>query len=138
MNHKQKLAYTLLGAVIMAVGIIIGQRGTPDIKAQNNGVFDKISCRALEVIDENGNEAIVLSTELTDSGESGDPPRANGVLVLDKQGNGSISLACYPQKNRIQVTGEGVVESVILSVDEERDASINIYDGLGRIAWEAP
>ena len=29
MNHKQKLGYTLLGAVIMAVGIIIGQWGTP-------------------------------------------------------------------------------------------------------------
>ncbi len=33
MNHKQKLGYTLLGAGIMAIGIIIGQVITPDIDA---------------------------------------------------------------------------------------------------------
>ena len=54
MNHKQKLAYILLGAGIMAVGIIIGQFITPNIEAQSNGVFDKIPCRELEVV--NGKE----------------------------------------------------------------------------------
>ena len=54
MNYKQKLGYTLLGAGIMALGIIIGQAITPDIEAQSNGVFDKITCRGIEVVDENG------------------------------------------------------------------------------------
>ena len=62
MNHKQKLGYIGLGAVIMALGIIIGQWVTPDIEAQNNGVFDKITCREIEVIDKDGNEAIRLYT----------------------------------------------------------------------------
>ena len=35
MNYKQKLGYMALGAGILAVGIIIGQWGTPDIEAQN-------------------------------------------------------------------------------------------------------
>ena len=61
MNYKQKLGYTLLGAGIMALGIIIGQLGTPDIEAQSNGVFDKITCREIEVVDEDGNKAIVLA-----------------------------------------------------------------------------
>ena len=67
MNNKQKLGYTLFGAVIMAVGIAIGQVITPDIEAQNNGVFDKVVCRELEVVDKDGNKAIVLRSKVSDS-----------------------------------------------------------------------
>ena len=35
MNHKQKLGYTLFGAGIMAIGIIIGHVITPEIEAQS-------------------------------------------------------------------------------------------------------
>ena len=49
MNHRQKLGYMALGAVIMAVGITIGQFVTPNIEAQSNGVFDTIVCRELFV-----------------------------------------------------------------------------------------
>ena len=62
MNHKQKLGYMLLGAGIMAVGITIGQFITPNIEAQSNGVFDKITCRKIEVVDEKGKRAIVLQS----------------------------------------------------------------------------
>ena len=75
MNHKQKLGYTLLGAGIMAVGITIGQFVTPNIEAQNNGVFDKIVCREIEVVDQDGNQAISL----------GSNERGNGVIVYDNQ-----------------------------------------------------
>ena len=44
-NHKPKLGYMALGAGILALGIIIGQWGTPDIEAQSNGVFDEITSR---------------------------------------------------------------------------------------------
>ena len=54
MNHKQKLGYMALGALILAVGITIGQFVTPNIEAQNNGVFDKVVCRELEVVDKAG------------------------------------------------------------------------------------
>ena len=46
----------------MAVGITIGQWGTPGIEAQSNGVFDKITCRELEVVDKDGNKAIGLQS----------------------------------------------------------------------------
>ncbi|MYE88319.1 hypothetical protein F4X33_04905 [Candidatus Poribacteria bacterium] len=62
MNHKQKLGYTLLGAGIIAVGITIGQFITPNIEAQSNGVFDKITCHEIEVVDEKGKRAIVLQS----------------------------------------------------------------------------
>ena len=60
MNHKQKLGYMALGAGILAVGIIIGQFVTPDIEAQSNGVFDKITCRGIGVIDKDGEMTILV------------------------------------------------------------------------------
>lgn len=86
MNHKQKLGYTLLGAGIMAVGITIGQFITPDIEAQSNGVFDKITCREIEVVDTKGNKAIV-------SGSGGQAPfRENWVTIHYPQGDKAIQL----------------------------------------------
>ena len=82
MNNKQKLGYTLLGAGIMAVGITIGQWGTPGIEAQSNGVFDKITCRELEVVDKDGNKAIGLQSN----------DKSNSVSVYDRQGEQAIDL----------------------------------------------
>ena len=136
MKRKVCVRSMVLGAVIMLVGLVVGAIVSPPLIAQRNGVFDKITCRELEVLDENGNLAIVLSTELINRDNG---PKANGVLVLDKQGNGGgIELICRAEKNWIQVSGEGTIESINLSVGEQRDASIYISDGLGKVAWEAP
>ena len=136
MKRKVCVRSMVLGAVIMLVGLAVGAIVSPPLIAQKNGVFDKITCRELEVLDENGNLAIVLSTELISRDNE---PKANGVLVLDKQHNGGgIKLICGAQKNWINVSGEGATESINLSVGEQRDASIYISDGLGKVAWEAP
>ena len=60
MQNKQKLGYMALGAGIMALGIIIGQWGTPDIEAQSNGVFDEITSRSLRIVDKHGKDAILF------------------------------------------------------------------------------
>lgn len=82
MNHKQKLGYMALGAGIMAVGITIGAIVCSPLVAQENGFFDKIVCREFEVVDKDGNKAIVL-----DSNE-----RVNAVTVYDREGNKAIDL----------------------------------------------
>ena len=64
MNSKQKFGYTILGAVIMAVGIGIGAIISPSLTAQSNGVFDEIVCRKLTVVNEEGTEKIVLEENL--------------------------------------------------------------------------
>ena len=64
MNHKQKLGYTVLGAVIMLVGIGVGAIVTPPLVAQGRDrVFDTIMCNALVVVDEAGTHRIVMGTE---------------------------------------------------------------------------
>ena len=80
MNHKQKLGYMALGAGILAIGIIIGQWGTPDIEAQNKGVFDEIQCKNLIIVDDAGKQAIEL-------GQNG-----NDVLIYDRAGQIRIAL----------------------------------------------
>ena len=80
MNHKQKLGYMALGAGILAIGIIIGQWGTPDIEAQNKGVFDEIQCKNLIIVDDAGKRAIEL-------GQNG-----NDVLIYDRAGQIRIAL----------------------------------------------
>ena len=58
MNTKQKLGYTMLGAVIMLVGMSVGSILSPTLIAQNNGVFDEIQCTKLTVVNELGEERI--------------------------------------------------------------------------------
>lgn len=88
MNHKQKFLYTLLGAGIMAVGITIGQFITPNIDAQSNGVFDKVICRELEVVDAKGNKAIVLA------GGDGERYSTNHLIIYYPQSKEGIELMC--------------------------------------------
>ena len=91
MNQKQKLGYMALGAGIMAIGIIIGQVITPDIEAQSNGVFDKITCRELEVVDEKGNRGIhLLAVGDTNLIVIGDNSPGTGRIYLgtDHESNG--------------------------------------------------
>ena len=61
MTHKQKLGYMGLGAAILALGIAIGQVLTPNLDAQQNGVFNRIECNTLTLVDELGGEQIQLS-----------------------------------------------------------------------------
>ena len=106
MNHKQKLGYTLLGAGIMALGIIIGQFSTPDIEAQSNGVFDKVICHRLEVVDKHGKAKVILAAE---------EEQGNGVFLYDKKGKVMIALATFDE-------------------DKENGNGIYIYDQRGKIA----
>ena len=108
MQNKQKLGYMALGAGILALGIIIGQWVTPDIEAQNNGVFDKITCRELEVVDKDGKKAIVLQ-----SSEEG----VSRIVVYESQNNranvAGITMAVADYANQVIIAdkthnGEGI------------------------------
>lgn len=108
MNYKQKLGYMALGAGILALGIIIGQFVTPDIKAQStdlpmdlddielppsNRRFNKITCREIEVVDKDGNKAIVLFT--------GGVFKGRGIKIYDRKGNPAVVLSSDDLSNKL-------------------------------------
>ena len=66
MNYRQKLGYTLLGAVIMLTGMTIDSILAPPSVAQQNGVFNEIQCSKLTVVSQTGKPAIILSSDPTD------------------------------------------------------------------------
>ena len=96
MNHKQKLGYMALGAGILAIGIIIGQFVTPDIEAQSNGVFDKITCREIEVIDKGGETAIRLHTT-----------KHGGDIRLDSKDGRIATMSIDERGGSIYLSGKG-------------------------------
>ena len=93
MNHKQKLGYILLGAGIMALGIIIGQFITPNIEAQSGGVFDKITCREIEVVGSKGNKAIVLTSHEVES----------KMVFYDREEKPAVKLASSVMGNEVLI-----------------------------------
>jgi hypothetical protein len=83
MNNKQKFGYTLLGALIMLIGIGVGAIVSPPLIAQRNAVFGEIVCNQLKVVDKYGKEAVLLVAREI----------ANGVIVCNKEGKSVISLS---------------------------------------------
>ena len=61
MNHKEKLGYIGLGAVIMLIGMSVGSILTPQLVVQHNGVFDTITYREIKVVDKTGEAKIYLT-----------------------------------------------------------------------------
>ena len=119
MNYKQKLGYMALGAGLLAVGIIIGQWGTPDIEAQSNGVFDKIACREIEVIDKDGNEAIRLYT----TKHGGD------IRMYSKDGR-IASMGITEYGGSVYLSGKGNNGDGVVSMDtSENTAHLKLNNG---------
>ena len=121
MNHKQKLGYIGLGAVIMALGIIIGQWVTPDIEAQNNGVFDKITCREIEVIDKDGNEAIRLYTT-----------KHGGDIRMESKDGRIATISVDESGGSIFLFGKGksLDKGTVSMRTDEDGASLAVSDGI--------
>ena len=143
MNHKQKLGYTLLGAGIMALGIIIGQVITPDIEAQSNVVLDEITCRSLKVVDKDGKMAIDLSTSdgggrhivvYNKEGRTGinlvvEEVLGNSVAIFEKDGGLGIGLSAWETGNRVSLQkGSGRLE---LFVDDDEFSQVEAYWAYG-------
>ena len=132
MNHKQKLAYMALGALILALGITIGQVITPTIEAQNNGVFDDITCRSLRVVDEKGDRAISLSSY------SHEAFPETAITVWDRAGASAADNSKHKKAFEVNISGLSNVLKVydkdLLFPKEPKDTGIGFYtfyDNLG-------
>lgn len=127
MNTLQKFLYMALGAVIMALGIIIGQFVTQDIEAQANGVFDKIQCRELVVVNKHGGYAIELV-----SNEEG-----NQVSVFNKHGKLGIDLVTTEDDNAITIFDHYKNPRVFLVSGKKVDG-LAVLDKAGNVEASIP
>ena len=131
MNYKQKSGYMLLGAGLLAVGIIIGQLIEPDMETDLNGVLEKIRCRELEVVDANGNKAISLRSDAASSMS----------VYYDKQGNVAMLMGCIDEKDRgVSIYDQYGRLLVGLSSasgwDNLKGSGLTVYDMQGNAAVE--
>ena len=138
MNYKQKLGYMALGAGILAIGIIIGQFVTPDIEAQSNSVFDKITCREIEVIDKNGEPTIIMQDGAInvygkDGGIAQMSTDEHGGVVLAHGKNGGIaSMYTTEHGGRVNVASkEG--ETTAAMFTGEQGGMVSVYNNHGKI-----
>ena len=126
---RQKFFYTVLGAVIMLIGMGVGTIISPPLIAQDspeNGVFNEIECRRLMVRDKAGNKAVALYAEAL----------GNSVAIYNPGGKRGLILQTGKQRNGVTVRNEVGENRVRLFVSEELGnmVSINSPAGQGRIS----
>ena len=153
MKRKICVRSMVLGAVMMLIGLAVGAIVSPPLIAQRNSVFDKVTCRELEVVNAKGKKAIrLISSE-----------KSNGIVIYNERGDSAVDLGSFfKEGNKIAVynvsnsdkvgiglsTSDELVNAmsltnyygkprIWLSVDETGD-SINIIDWMGKIKWSAP
>ena len=112
----------------MAIGVTIGQCITPNIEAQNNGVFDEIQCTKLTLMDKAGNYGIVLNAGREN----------NSMLIFDKTQAPAILLGGgwvrdEVKDNVIQINGGTGNNAILLSADETTSL-VRIFDNVGNSA----
>ena len=116
---KQKLGYMALGAGILALGIIIGQFVTPDIEAQNNGVFDEIICTKLTVVNDAGTHKIELI-----SGQD-----QNMIRLTGRAGTPQIGISASDDDNSIMIVNKrNRGPGIWLLSSEEEDNQILLFE----------
>ena len=103
------------------------------------GVFDKITCREIEVIDKDGNEAIWLYTTKHGGGiRMHSKDGRNAIMVLGKDG-GNVQLSGKGTEfKRVMDTGVYVRDGAGVEMTTgEHGGRINVFDKQG-VAWSLP
>ena len=142
MNYKQKLGYTLFGALIMLIGMVAATLISPPIIAQHNGVFDEIQCNRLIVVDKAGYHAITLDTteygnnvavrnkdgNSVSIGTSGSGS-GSGMVVFNKEGNIAISLSANESNNNMVIYKEN--NTAVRLSNTEHGGRIDVFNNEG-------
>ena len=116
MNYKQKLGYTVLGAVIMLVGLGLGAIVAPPLIAQDTRLFDEIMCTRLTVLNRQGNPAFILGSD----GEN------NTFGAFNPQGNAAIALTSTDETNSLSLaTPDGQLGVLINSSNTDTNLALH-------------
>ena len=111
----------VLGAVIMLIGLVVGAIVSPPLIAQRNSVFDTITCREIEVIDKDGNEAIRLYTT-----------KHGGDIRIDSKDGGIAIMGIGEHGGSIFLFGKGKGSA------DRGTISMLTYEDSASLSLEAP
>ena len=105
MNHKQKIGYTILGAGIMLIGMLIDNLTSSPVTAQNDG---EITCQKLTFVDETGKPLFTFSAKKknTNSLDSLLSGITETLFIRDKDGKSAIELSTGTEGGRVDVHGK--------------------------------
>ena len=109
MNHKQKCFYTVLGAVIMLVGLGAGALLCPPLIAQRTDTLGDLKCTSLTVVDASDNPAIVLRADET---------LGNGIVLHTPAGKPAVLFVADNNGNSVAVTNKSGEPAVLLRTSE--------------------
>ena len=131
MNYKQKSGYMLLGAGLLAVGIIIGRLIEPSMEAESGDVFEKIICREIELVDKDGNRMISFRSNDEAAGATFYNREGKIVMFLGSADELGSSLTMYDRFGRLTI---GLSSSS--GWDNLTGNGLTVYDIHGRAAVE--
>lgn len=123
MNYQQKVCYTILGALIMLMGIALGGIVSPPLIAQHDGVFDGIRCSNIEIVDGSGQTIVNL----------GPHKNGNGLTIFNELGNIATQLGTTEDGNSIAVFDRSGIIAVQLLAEEYWN-NISLFGSIGEKA----
>ena len=122
MNHKQKLSYTVLGAVIMLVGLGLGTIVSPPLIAQRNGVFDTVRCNQLAVVDKYGKPVVAIVPGEEDG---------NGIALYNPNGEMGAVLHASDAGNNLLLYNQTGEEAAVTVGSNEQGSKVVLLNKKG-------
>lgn len=118
MNHKQKIGYTLLGAFIMLIGMLIANLASPPVTAQSNS---EITCKQLTFVDDKGQPLFTFNTT------SGDT-----LVIRNKDGKKVLTLDRGIIQHQLTVYDTEEVENVQLGATKHIGGIVRVRNSDGK------
>ena len=136
MNHKQKIGYTILGAFIMLIGMLIDNRTSPPVTAQTDGV---ITCQKLTFVDEAGEPLFILQAktegvsdhQLSIRNKVGQETVRLTSIIFDRLGRALNSVYLFNDEGKVVValTSGGYLGPSVEIYDDDSQGSILLLSG---------
>ena len=116
MNMRQKVGYTLLGAVIMFIGCTAGQIVSTPVTAQQE-VFGNIVCTGLTVVDEQGKLVAIIDSDSF----------SRAIRLFDKEGEWAVRLVNHDNLGNWATVFDNGTRAVSISALKYLGGNVSFY-----------
>ena len=146
MNFRQKLVYTLFGALLTLVGMLFNNIVAPPVTAQRE---TDIVCTSLKVVDETGEPRILLTANqeggtlaIRDKTENfiaslSTEQKTPALYLVDQKRNGKVDLVVNEYGGNVLLSGGPGKGGVLMSI-YEGTGIITVADKSGKVKGHLP